>query len=56
MIVIVGPFRSHKEWNVSAAQFCCDARQQSFQSCSLCTTGFNKLVKLAKYPVFVPTM
>ena len=56
MMVTVGPFKSHREWNVDAAQPSRDARQQSFQRCSLCATGCSMLVKLAKCSAFFPTM
>ena len=56
MIVTVGSFPSHNEWNWEAAQPSRDARQQSSQWCPLCATGFNHSVKLPKCCAFFPTM
>ena len=51
----VGPFSSHKEWNILLPQPSRDALQQSFQSFSL-LLGFIQLVKLDKYSELFPTM
>ena len=57
IIVTVGPFPSHREWNVLEAQSSTDARQQRFQTeVLLCSTGTSQLVKEVKWFLLFPTI
>ena len=57
IIVTVGPFPSHREWNVLEAQSSTDARQQRFQTeVLLCSTGASQLRNEVKWLLLFPTI